>query len=129
MKKILAIAALIGTIATATTARAETVDFYNQLSDDLNIIQVYEVDDLDCETLENRNGNIIIEKIIGQVLNAEGDGIILNTEDDYYNYISYRGVEGAEVGDIVLTYCIYNPDTTYTDDIIERFDYIIDKAE
>lgn len=129
MKKILAIAALIGTIATATRARAETVDFYNQLSDDLNIIQVYEVDDLDCETLENRNGNIIIEKIIGQVLNAEGDGIILNTEDDYYNYISYRGVKGAEVGDIVLTYCIYNPDTTYTDDIIERFDYIIDKAE
>lgn len=129
MKKILAIAALIGTIATATTSRAETVDFYNQLSDDLNIIQVYEVDDLDCETLENRNGNIIIEKIIGQVLSAEGDGIILNTEDDYYNYISYRGVKCAEVGDIVLTYCIYNPDTTYTDDIIERFDYIIDKAE
>jgi len=127
MKKFLLITALIGAITMATTARAESVDFYNQLSNDLNIIQVYETKDLKSDILENRNGNIIIEKIIGQVLNTEGDGIILNTEDDYYNYISYRGVEGAEVGDIVLTYCIYNPDTTYTDDIIERFDYIIDK--
>lgn len=129
MKKILAIAALIGTIATATTAHAETVEFYNQLSDDLNIVQMYEVDDLDRETLENRNGNIIIEKILGQVINADGDGVIINTDDDYYNYISYKYVEGAEVGDIILTFCIYNPDTVYTDDIIERFDYIIDKAE
>ena len=127
MKKFLLITALIGAITMATTARAESVDFYNQLSNDLNIIQVYETKDLKSDILENRNGNIIIEKIIGQVLNTEGDGIIINTEDDYYNYISYRGVEGAEVGDIVLTYCIYNPDTTYTDDIIERFDYIIDK--
>lgn len=127
MKKFLLITALIGAITMATTARAESVDFYNQLSSDLNIIQVYETKDLKSDILENRNGNIIIEKIIGQVLNTEGDGIIINTEDDYYNYISYRGVEGAEVGDIVLTYCIYNPDTTYTDDIIERFDYIIDK--
>jgi len=127
MKKFLLITALIGAITMATTARAESVDFYNQLSSDLNIIQVYETKDLKSDILENRNGNIIIEKIIGQVLNTEGDGIIINTEDDYYNYISYRGVEGAEVGDIVFTYCIYNPDTTYTDDIIERFDYIIDK--
>lgn len=127
MKKIIAIAALIGTIATATPAYAETIDFYNHLVDNLNIIQIYEVDDLDCDILENRNGNIIIEKIIGKVLNTDGDGIIINTEDDYYNYISYRGVKDAQVGDIILTYCIYNPDTAYTDDIIDRFDYIIDR--
>lgn len=129
MKKIIALAALIGTIITSSHAHtaAEPVDFYDQLSDNLDIIQVYEVDDLDCETLENRNGNIVIEKIIGQVLNAEGDGKILNTKDDYYNYINYSRVKDAQVGDIILTYCIYNPDTTYTDDIIERFDYIIDR--
>ena len=129
MKKLLVIAALIGTIATATTAKAETVDFYNQLSEDLNIIQIYETDDLTAEILENRNGNIIIEKTIGQVLNENGDGIVLNTDDDYYNYISYRYVEGAQTGDIILTYFIYNPDTSYIDDIMDRFDYIIDRPE
>ena len=128
MKKLLVIASLIGIIASAKTANAETVDFYNQLSEDLNIIQVYSVDDLDGDKLENRNGNIIIEKIIGQVLNADGDGIILNTKDRH-NYISYKNVKDAEVGDIILTYCIYNPDTNGTDDIIDRFDYIIDRAE
>lgn len=127
MKKILLITALIGAIATTTVVRAESVDFYNQLSNDLNIIQVYETKDLKSDILENRNGNIIIEKIIGEVINSDGDGVILNTDDDNHNYISYQSVEGAEVGDIVLTYCIYNPDTTYTDDIIERFDYIINK--
>ena len=129
MKKLLVIAALIGTIATATTAKAETVDFYSQLSEDLNIIQIYETDDLTAEILENRNGNIIIEKTIGQVLNENGDGIVLNTDDDYYNYISYRYVEGAQTGDIILTYFIYNPDTSYIDDIMDRFDYIIDRPE
>ena len=129
MKKFFAVLALIGTITTATTAGAETIDFYNKLSDDLNVIQVYDVDDLDGDTLENRNGSIIIEKIIGQVLNANGDGMILNTEDEYYNYISYKDVKDAKVGDIILTYCIYNPDTSFEDDIIERFDYIIDRTE
>ena len=100
-----------------------------QLSEDLNIIQIYETDDLTAEILENRNGNIIIEKTIGQVLNENGDGIVLNTDDDYYNYISYRYVEGAQTGDIILTYFIYNPDTSYIDDIMDRFDYIIDRPE
>lgn len=129
MKKILAIAALIGTIATATTAHAETVDFYKGISDDLNIIQVYDTDELNYDILVNRNGNIVIERINGQVINAEGDGRILNTDNDHYNYISYKYVEGAEVGDIILTYCIFNPDTAYEDDIIDRFDYIIDRTE
>jgi len=30
-------------------------------------------------------------------------------------------------GDTILTYFIYNPDTNYMDDILERFDYVIDR--
>lgn len=44
-----------------------------------------------------------------------------------YNYISYKGVKGIRKGDVVLTICIYNPGTNYEDDIVERFDYIIDR--
>ena len=126
MKKLLVIAALVGTIATATV-KADDLDFYNQIADDLEIVQIYDVDDLDYETLTNRNGNIIIEKIIGVVLDEAGNGEILNTETEY-NYISYRSVEDAQVGDIILTYCIFNPDTNYEDDIIDRMDYIIDRT-
>lgn len=126
IKGFLAIAA--AAMITTTVYGSADLDFYNNLSEELNIIRVYETDDLDYETLVNRNGNIVIEKIIGLVLNDDGDGKILNTESEY-DYISYNRVEGAKAGDIILTYCIYNPDTAYEDDILERFDYIIDRAE
>ena len=72
----------------------------------------------------------IVERAIGIVTNRErqGDGKILNTDDDYYNYISYRNVDFNTCdGTIVLTYLIYNPDTSYTDDIIERYDFCLDR--
>ncbi len=131
------LAALIA--ASSTTAKAVNaepektnnpeVEFYNKLADDLDVVKVYDTDELTNEMLENRDGEIIVEKTIGIVLNDEGDGEILNTSDDYYNYINYSRVENAKEGDIILTYCIYNPDTNYIDDILLRFDYIIDETE
>lgn len=126
MKKLFVLAALVGTIATVNV-KADNLDFYNQIADDLEIVQIYDVDDLDYETLTNRNGNIIIEKIIGIVLDEAGNGEILNTNTEY-NYINYQNVKDARIGDIVLTYCIFNPDTNYEDDIIDRMDYIIDRT-
>ena len=126
MKKLFVLAALVGTIATVNV-KADNLDFYNQIADDLEIVQIYDVDDLDYETLTNRNGNIIIEKIIGIVLDEAGNGEILNTNTGY-NYINYKNVKDAQVGDVVLTYCIFNPDTNYEDDIIDRMDYIIDRT-
>ena len=52
--------------------------------------------------------------------------IVKRIAPDYY-YISYRSVEDFQEGDTILTYFIYNPDTNYTDDILERFDYVIDR--
>lgn len=140
MKKVLnlviilvALIAAFPTTAKAVNAEQEpsadpNMEFYNKLVEDLDIVNIYDTDELTGEMLENRNGSIIIEKTIGIVLNDEGDGKILNTDDDYYNYINYSRVEGAKEGDIILTYCVYNPDTNYVDDILLRFDYIIDET-
>lgn len=55
-----------------------------------------------------------------------GDGIVLNADDEYY--ISYRGVDFPTCDNtIILNYFIYNPDTTYTDDIMERYDFVLSR--
>lgn len=104
-----------------------SLDFYRNLSDEIGAIEIIDSADLSLEDLENREGKIIIEKCIGVVENSDGDGKVLNCYDPDYDYISYRSVEDFQVGDTILTYLIYNPDTTYTDDILERFDYVIDR--
>lgn len=80
--------------------------------------------DLTIEELQNRNGKLIIERVIGQVDNfITGAGHIL---DNPNYYISYAGMEGIANGNIICSYMIYNPDNNYEDDIIMRFDYVID---
>lgn len=91
---------------------------------------VYGTDELTTEILEHRTekDGFIIERCIGMVTNREnaGDGIVLNANDEYY--ISYRGVDFPTCdGTIILSYFIYNPDTTYTDDIMERYDFVLSR--
>lgn len=104
-----------------------SLDFYRNLSDEIGAIKIIDSADLSLEDLKNRKGKIIIEKCIGVVENSDGDGKVLNCYDSNYDYISYRSVEDFQVRDTILTYLIYNPDTSYTDDILERFDYVIDR--
>lgn len=104
-----------------------SLDFYRELSEEIGAIEIVDSADLSLEDLENRKGKIIIEKCIGVVENSDGDGRILNCADPDYYYISYRSVEDFQEGDTILTYFIYNPDTNYADDILERFDYVIDR--
>lgn len=87
-----------------------------------NICQVYNSSDLTEDILANRQGKLIIEKCVGTVLDDEKNGAIQNADSDY-NYISYADVDCAK-GDTITTYLIYNPNTNYTDDVIERFDYV-----
>jgi hypothetical protein len=136
----------IGATTEKPTTTEKTFDWlqvYDGIADDLELLKVYNSADLTAEILENRNGDLIIEKIYGIVIDAEGNGKILEGNEDFkkahnreYNsiaehnhYISYKRVAEAEQGDIILTYCIYNPDSSYTDDIIFRFDYIMDNVE
>lgn len=87
-----------------------------------NICQVYDSSELTEDILANRQGKLIIEKCVGTVLDNEKNGAIQNADSDY-NYISYADVDCTK-GDSVITYLIYNPETNYTDDVIERFDYV-----
>lgn len=86
-----------------------------------NKVEVYNTSDLSAETLENRNGNIIIERVLGIVTDAEnGHGCEFNG-----NYISYSSVDDISNGDLVCTYLIYNTDTNCIDDIAARYDYVM----
>ena len=76
------------------------------------------------EKLESRNGEILIERAIGKVLNIEQDGEILNAENPDYDYISYRCTH-FNPGDIVETFIIYDPAGNDVDEIMERFDFRI----
>lgn len=96
-----------------------------------NNIDIYDTEDITESLLLSRteSDRVIVERCIGMVTNAEqqGDGVVLNAPDDH-NYISYRNVDFKTCdGTIILTYLIYNPDTTYTDDIIERYDFCLDR--
>lgn len=102
------------------------IDVYKELADESGTITMYDTANLDAETLENRNGTLIIERCIGKCADEYGNGYVLDLPDEY---ISYRNVENVNPGDVVLTYFIYNPDTNYVDDIMYRYDYVLDESE
>lgn len=104
-----------------------TLAYYERLEEDLRAygMQIVESKDLTYDMLVNRNGATIVEKCIGVVLDEEGNGEVINGIPDY-NYICYAGLEeDLQPGTVVLTYCVYNTDTSYEDDIILRYDYIV----
>lgn len=99
---------------------------YYAYANTLDLAEIIDTNKLTIEALEHRNGKLIIEKCIGVVEDAAtGKGYVLENPDFY---ISYKSVNGIKNGNIICTYFIYNPDTNEIDDIISRFDYIIDKG-
>lgn len=109
-------------------------EFYDEMIEDISTLKIYNTNDLTPEIMANRNGKIIVEKIVGKVTNDKLDGEILNcnvddggyTNKDGGNYINYERVEGAKKGDKILTYYIYSPFTNEQDDVLTRLDFIID---
>lgn len=83
-----------------------------------NICEIYDTEDLTEDILTNRQGKLIIEKCIGTVIDDEKNGSLENG-----SYISYENVDCVK-GNTIVTYLIYNPDTNYTDDVVNRFDYV-----
>ena len=110
------------------------VEFYDNMIQDVNAIEIYDTSELTPQIMSNRNGKIIVEKVIGKVTNCKLDGEILNcnvndggyTNKDGGNYINYERVDGAKQGDKIVTYFIYNPFTNAQDDVLTRLDFIID---
>ena len=113
------------------------VEFYDSMIQDVNTIEIYDTSELTAGIMANRDGKIIVEKVIGKVTNYKLDGEILNcnfddggyTNKDGGNYISYKRVEGAKEGDKVLTYFVYSPFSNEQDDVMTRLDFIIDDNE
>lgn len=113
------------------------VEFYDNMIQDVNTLEIYDTSELTAGIMANRDGKIIVERIIGEVTNYKLDGKILNcnaddggyTNKDGGNYINYERVEGAKEGDKVLTYFIYNPFSNEQDDVLTRLDFIIDDNE
>lgn len=64
-----------------------------------------------------------VDVVYGVCVTADGDGELLDTEDEEwgeYNYISYRYVDGVEVGDVVKT-VLFNENG----ECVERYDQIM----
>ena len=109
-------------------------ELYDGMIENVSTMIIYDTNDLTHKIMANRNGKIIVEKIVGKVTNDKLDGEILNcdTEDGGYintdggNYINYERVDGAKKGDKILTYYIYSPFTNEQDDVLTRLDFIID---
>ena len=100
---------------------------YSTYADSLDLAEVIDSSELSNEELENRNGKLIIERVIGVVDDAEtGAGHVINNGNFY---ISYKGVDNISNGNVICSYFVYNPDTNYIDDIIMRFDYIIEEGK
>ena len=97
-------------------------------------IKIYDESELSDDILINRTDGeeIIVERTLGVVTNQKepGDGIIINPDkycaDNGQTYINYENMGfTTSYGMIIVTYCLYNPETSWTDDIIERYDYPI----
>lgn len=117
---LLSLAILVALSVLIFSAPSES-KYYSKANDHISIVNSY---DLTIEELQSRNGKLIIEVVIGQVDNfVTGAGHQLDNPDFY---ISYKGVEGISNGNIICTYFIYNPENNYEDDIVYRYDYIID---
>jgi hypothetical protein len=95
--------------------------------------KIYEPSELTSEMLGSRTKQeaIIVERCVGKVVNSKGDGKILNANENF-DYICYEGhlpEESEKTGTKVVTYLVYNPDTNYIDDIMNRYDYVVSEME
>lgn len=102
-----------------TVLKCEEIE--KEIIEEYGDFEMFSTSELTGEMLENRmNGDkVIVERTKGIVLDDELNG----SEEDHY--ISYKSVEGAQPGDEIITYLVYNPATSYIDDIIERYDVIV----
>lgn len=91
------------------------------------LYRLYDASNLTADILEHRNGDVIVERCVGIVTDAEtGDGMILNSDPDSY-YISYSRVDGVRNGTVVVSYMVYSTTDNFIDGIEERYDYVVSR--
>lgn len=101
---------------------------YTDVAKNAPITRVIDCDKLTEKMLTHRSSKkrhiMYIERIVGHVTDNKKNGKVLNPPKNGGYYISYRSVKNARKGDLVITYCVYNPYTNWDDDVIERWDFI-----
>lgn len=126
LKKVITITlATVSIIGNTTSAPVQATE-YSEAVKAAPITKVIDCNDLTEEMLTTRaDHNIMyIERIVGCVTDNEKNGKVLNPPVDGGYYISYASVDDAEIGDTIITYCVYNPYSNWDDDVIERWDFI-----
>ena len=120
----LASISIIGNVTSAHVQARTELD----ITKNAPITRVINCDKLTEKMLTHRSSKkhhiMYIERIVGRVTDNKKNGKVLNPPKDGGYYISYASVKGARKGDIIVTYCVYNPYTNYDDDVIERWDFI-----
>lgn len=124
-KVLLATLATLTVIGNTTSAPVNATE-YTEAVKAAPMVKIIDCNDLTEEMLTTRKDHNVmyIERIIGKVTDNEKNGTVLNPPVDGGYYISYASVEDARKGDIIITYCVYNPYSNYDDDVIERLDFI-----
>lgn len=126
IKKVLvATLATISIIGNVTSTHVQATE-YTEVVKAAPMVKIIDCNDLTEEMLTTRKDHNVmyIERIIGKVTDNEKNGTVLNPPVDGGYYISYASVKGARKGDLIITYCVYNPFSNYDDDVIERWDFI-----
>ena len=126
---IITLLAVIATVACVTVrASALTMSVTSSTSSNELLdrpVVIYDLQEIydDPSILTNRTPDtIIVERCVGIVVDdSVGEGRLIYS-DPYYNYIYYP--EMFHTGDVVVTYNVYNPDNTYEDDVLYRFDIL-----
>ena len=126
-------------ITTINANASDGLDIYRQIAQEIEAengyTNVIDTSKINSDIIKNRGQRILIERVIGTVVDDQGNGRVLNINyntdpQGYYNYISYAGQYEniqPQKGDVMITYIIYNPGTTGEDDYIGRIDYVADR--
>jgi len=103
------------TVLKFSDGRARRYDFSGK-------VRVVNEKKLTARMLKNRRNKVIyIERVVGYVTNNRLDG--RTTAGGYISYRSNKSLRGKiRKGDKIISYFIYNPYTTWLDDVDERYD-------
>lgn len=105
--------------------------FIMELEEDgLTNYRVLDSSEVTDEVLQNRNGVVIIERCFAILTDDDGNARLLNPAYPDRWYISYKwsSEPNLKKGTVLVSYMVYNPETSYTDDITERYDFILTRA-
>lgn len=94
--------------------------------------KIYSSEELTTDILTHRaEGNtLIVERVFAQITHIDepwhdtADAKIIGTDHTIkYGFFNAPVYEGT----IMMTYLIYNPNNDYTDDVVNRYDYVLDR--